>query len=735
MAVALALFAAAPYPQASAQSIYAPNKIVGVVEADVPPRIDGVLDEDIWANAAVVSDLHQMDPIEYSEPSERSEFYLVYDKDALYVGARFLDSQPDRIAANILRQGANITNDDLLLVILDPYNNGREGYQFQLNPNGVRYEGLFLGASQMQWNWDGIWQAAATQDDEGWLAEMAIPFKTLSFDAENDTWGINFGRRSQSKNERMAWVSRNRTQAPSISGRAIGLRGMDQGRGLDVVPSVSISDIKEFHPGVNTSRLDPSLDVFYRLTPGLNGSLTINTDFSATEVDDRQVNLTRFGLFFPEKRDFFLQDASAFEFGGIGSQTFTQLSRVLDQNARPFFSRRIGLSRSGQPVDLNYGGKLSGRVGPWTLGSLAIRQDAFGSVEATDLFVGRAALNVLEESSVGVITTYGDPRSNRDNSLMGVDFRYLNTRLPGRLILQAEAWYQKTETEGLLGDDAAYGLRVRLPGLTGLRAGLGFKEVQANFNPALGYLNRAGIRDFSAEIGWIHRRPQEARIRTINSFIGYQRVNHIGGGLQSEVLDARVIAFSNSAGDSVRLLFRDNREVLPEPFTIWKPDSSSGEEPIVISAGEYSYAAPALYLQSESSRKLSGRATFRRGGFYGGERNNIETQATWFPTRHFRGFVAYNYNDIELPKGDFALRLARVGLDIIFSNTLSWASLIQYDNSSETIGINSRLHWIPQAGREGFIVLNHNLLDLERNDSFHSSLTGLSMKFNYTFRF
>ena len=206
------------------------------------------------------------------------------------------------------------------------------------------------------------------------------------------------------------------------------------------------------------------------------------------------------------------------------------------------------MSRSGQPVDLNYGGKLSGRVGPWTLGSLAIRQDAFGSVEATDLFVGRAALNVLAESSVGVITTYGDPRSNRDNSLMGVDFRYLNTRLPGSLILQAEAWYQKTETEGLLGDDAAYGLRVRLPGLTGLRAGLGFKEVQANFNPALGYLNRAGIRDFSAEIGWIHRRPQEARIRTINSLIGYQRVNHIGGGLQSEVLDARVIAFFQYRG-------------------------------------------------------------------------------------------------------------------------------------------------------------------------------------------
>ena len=734
--VALALLAAAaPILEASAQSIYAPNKIVEMVQAAAPPEIDGVLDEDIWASAAMVSDLHQMDPIEYSVPSERSEFYLAYDQDALYVGARIWDSQPDRIAANILRQGANITNDDLLLVILDPYNNGREGYQFQMNPNGVRYEGLFLGASQMQWNWDGIWQAAATQDDEGWLAEMAIPFKTLSFDAGNDIWGINFGRRSQAKNERMAWVSRNRTQAPSISGRAIGLRGMDQGRGLDIVPSVSVSDRKDFFPAGSHSQVDPSLDVFYRLTPGLNGSLTFNTDFSATEVDDRQVNLTRFGLFFPEKRDFFLQDASAFEFGGIGSQTFSQLSSVLDQNARPFFSRRIGLSRSGQPVDLNYGGKLSGRVGPWTIGTLAIRQDAFGPVDATDLFVGRAALNVLEESSIGVITTAGDPRSNRHNNLMGVDFRYLNTRLPGRLILQAEAWYQETETEGLVGDDAAYGLRVRLPGLTGFRAGLGLKEVQANFNPALGYLNRAGIRDFSAEIGWIHRRPQEARIRTIHSLVGFQRVEYIGGGLQSEAVDARVIAFTSPAGDSARLLYNGSREVLREPFTIWDPDASSGEQPIVIPAGEYSYAAPALYIQSESSRKLSGRVTFRRGGFYGGERNNIETQATWFPTRHFRGFVSYDYNDIELPEGDFALRLARVGLDIIFSNTLSWASLVQYDNGSETIGVNSRLHWIPQAGREGFIVVNHNLLDLDRNDSFHSSLAGLSAKFSYTFRF
>jgi hypothetical protein len=725
-----------PCLEAAAQSGDAPRKSIQIARAAAPPSIDGHLDEDAWASAAVVSDFHQMDPIEYSEASEKTEFYVLYDKDALYIAARMWDSRPERIAANTLRQGAGIGDDDQLVLILDPYNNGRGGYQFQLNPNGIRYEGLFVGPNQMQWNWDGIWQAAATRDDDGWIAELAIPFKTLSFDAGNDAWGINFGRRIQWKNERMAWVSRNRTQSPSISGRAIGFEGLDQGRGLDIVPSVSVSDRKDFSVSGSDTNLDPSLDVFYRLTPSLNGSLTINTDFSATEVDDRQVNLTRFGLFFPEKRDFFLQDADAFEFGGLGSLgNFAQISTVLDQNARPFFSRRIGLSASGQPVDLEYGGKLSGRVGPWTLGALAVRQEAFGAVDATDLFVGRAALNILNESSVGVITTQGDPRSNLDNSLVGVDFRYLNTRLPNGKTIQAEAWYQQTDTEGLTGDDSAYGLRFRLPGFTGLRASASVKEVQANFNPALGFINRAGIRDYSAEIGWIHRNSQQANIRTIFTFWGWQRVELIGRGLQSEVLDARIVSFSNQAGDSIRLLYTDSKEVLREPFTIWDPDPSSGEQAVTLPVGVYSYGAPAIFFQSEGSRKLSGRFTYRTGEFFSGERDNIEAQMTWFPTEHFRAFVSYSYNDIELPEGAFTLRLARLGLDVIFSKTLSWVNLIQYDNGSETVGINSRLHWIPQAGREAFVVLNHNLQDIDRNDSFHSSVADLSLKFSYTFRF
>lgn len=730
------LIVSATAQQAVGQPENGATKSLQMVRTDTPPVIDGVLDDEGWARAAMIEDLHQMQPIEYSAATERSQIYVLYDQDALYVAARMWTSESARITANVLRQGASISNDDRLILIIDPFNSQRDGYQFSVNPNGVRAEGLYVGSTQLQSNWEGIWQAAATRDDQGWTAELAIPFKTLSFDPNTDTWGINFGRRVESKNERIAWVSRNRTQNPAIAGQAIGIERLNQGVGLDIVPSISVSDQKNFSLSSNESEFDPSLDVFYRLTPSLSGSLTFNTDFSATEVDDRQVNLTRFSLFFPEKRDFFLRDADIFQFGGTGALgNFTQLSRTLEQNSRPFFSRRIGLSDSGQPVDLEYGGKLSGRAGPWTLGALAVRQDEFEGVEATNLFVGRASLNVLAESSLGVIMTDGDPRSNLDNRLLGIDFNYLNTHMPNGRTIQGSAWYQRSDTEGLTGNDAAYGLRFIIPSTRGLRFNTAIKVVQENFNPAQGFVNRAGIRDYSAEIGWIQRYPQGSPLRTIFTLFGLQRIESIGGSLQSEVLDARIVSISTDAGDQLRILYTDTREVLSEPFTIWNPDPSSGEAPVTIPGGDYSFDDYGVEFNSENSRKLSGKLTFRTGNFYSGKKDSVVAEMTWTPTEHWRLFWSYAYDDIDLPEGNFSLRLARVGLDIVFSNTLSWVNLLQYDNDSEVVGINSRLHWIPQAGREAFIVLNHNLEDLNRNDSFHSSLADLSLKLSYTFRF
>ena len=394
------------------------TKSTAIARTDTPPVIDGVLNDAVWAAAVVISDLHQVQPEEYAEPTERTEFLLLYDDDAIYIGVRAFDSSPEEIVAKVLRQGEGLRGEDRIRVLVGPFNDKRSGYTFLVNANSVRLEGIYKDGD-FDREWAGIWQAKATLSDEGWVSEFRIPFKTLSFKSDSD-WAINFSREIARTQEEMAWVSRNQTVNPAIAGTLSGMTGLSQGVGLDIVPAASLTGTRLYDDGTDDTNFEPSLDIFYKLTPGLNASLTINTDFSATEVDNRQVNLTRFNLFFPEKRAFFQRESDIFEFGGIGGDGGNNaLSRADQENGRPYFSRRIGLSSTGQPVDLDVGAKLSGRVGRWNVGAQAIRQAEFEDVEATDILVARVAANVLEESSVGLIVTHGDPRSNLDYTVVG----------------------------------------------------------------------------------------------------------------------------------------------------------------------------------------------------------------------------------------------------------------------------------------------------------------------------
>ena len=294
---------------------------VRIVRTATPPVIDGRLDDEVWQTAAVISDFHQTRPVDHGPPSQRTEIYLLYDSDALYIGGRFYETDPKAISASILKHGTGLRDDDRFAIVIDPYNTRRGGYRFELNPNGVRIDALYENTGGFNLNWDGIWEGTSVIDDQGWTTEIKIPFKTLSFDPNNDTWGFNFGRAIRRLGEEDAWVSRNRSYNPSIVGLVTGFEGLDQGLGLDIVPSLSNVHNRTFGPRTDHSQLDPSLDLFYKLTPSLNAALTINTDFSATEVDDRQVNLTRFDLFFPERRAFFLQDTDIFDFGNIGQSS------------------------------------------------------------------------------------------------------------------------------------------------------------------------------------------------------------------------------------------------------------------------------------------------------------------------------------------------------------------------------------------------------------------------------
>jgi hypothetical protein len=692
------------------------EKSVRIQRAAEPPVIDGVLGEEVWQRAPVIDDLHQVSPVEFAEPSERTEVYILYDRDALYIGVHMFDSEPQLINARILRQGQGIGSDDRFFVHIDPYNTRRGGFLFGVNPNGVRFDGIFEGPTQRQFDWDGIWQAAARITEDGWVLEMAIPFKTLSFDPMQTTWRMNFARDIERKNEGMAWNSRNRNTDLSTMGAVTGISQIEQGLGLDVVPSMSVHEQRLIGNVPAQSDAEPSLDVFYKITPQLNGALTINTDFSATEVDDRQVNLSRFSLFFPERRDFFLQDADIFQFGR------------LQQDGRPYFSRKIGISATGQPVPIDAGGRVSGRIGRFDIGTLAVRQEEFRTVDATTAFVGRVAANVLAESSVGMIVTSGDPATGLDNTVVGVDFRYFNSRLLGGRGVEGDAWVQQSDTPGLDGNDGAVGVQLRVPSSTGFRGELGFTRIDENFNPALGFVRRRGIDEGYFELGHAWR-PRDRAIRTIFSGIGADRIEYLDdGSIQTQSLSLQAINVEFNSQDQVSLAFSNQKEGLREPFMI-----SPG---IVIAPGLYSFDTTNVSIRSGDQRALGGGFFINDGEFYDGTRFGA-TMFLGFRSRHFRTNLNYQYNDIELPGGAFDTRVVRLSLEAIFSSKLSWVNLIQYDNVSRTVGLNSRLHWIPKAGREGFLVLNHNLRDdvLTPESDFHTSFADVTLKYSYTFRF
>jgi hypothetical protein len=390
------------------------------------------------------------------------------------------------------------------------------------------------------------------------------------------------------------------------------------------------------------------------------------------------------------------------------------------------------------------GGKISGRVGGWEIGALSIRQDEYSylrraddpqtglpgvqpfGVDADNLSVVRAKAGIGEESTLGVILTEGDPRSDLENSLYGFDYLYRDSNFAGGRTLEAVAWYQNTDTPGLEGDDAAFGVGISIPSAAGLRGGFSAKEFQGNYNPALGFIDRTDVRSYSGHLAWTHR-PETGYWQQAYFGVDGERIENIAGGLQSQRIGLTPAQLTSRSGDVLFLRFVFDQEVLVEDFEI-----SPG---IVIPVGSYSFADYGAEWRFASHRRFSGRVAYTSGDFYDGTRDRLFGNFVWQPSPRFRSSIGYNFNDIDLAAGSFRTRLITTGLDIVFSSQLSWVNLIQYDNVSETMGINMRLHWIPEDGREMFFVVNQTLEDFDRDDDFHSLAADVTLKAGYTFRF
>ncbi|MEK9687220.1 MAG: sugar-binding protein [Gammaproteobacteria bacterium] len=697
-------------------------KSTSIIRVEQSPVIDGDITDSIWLEAVSITDLHQIFPQEYDPATESTEVKILYTENAIYLAAHLKDSDPSGIIAQVLRQGERAQYDDYFSIVLSPFNDGRSGYLFEVNPNAVRSEALYSGRT-FNYEWTAVWRTATQIDATGWYVEMEIPFSSLSFNSNSDTWGINFVRRIGRKRETNGWVTENRLYTPSASGEVVGIENIQQGFGLDIVPGFSLTEVQNEFPDESTDSIfEPTFDAFYKITPELTGVLTVNTDFSSTEADARQVNLTRFNLFFPEKRDFFLQDSDLFEFGRVGLGT-----SAASNNGRPFFSRRVGLDSNGQAIKLEGGTKISGRSGPFSIGLLAVQQGETEALDSTNLMVARVSMDVLEESDIGFIVTSGDPTSNNDNELFGFDFRYQNSRLPSRKLLESEIWYQETNTTGLSDRSKAYGFGIRQNSLTGLGYFLTTRHIEEDFNPAMGFVNKKGVDWVNAAVTYYHR-PRDFFLRHMATRLAMTRSDRISdGSIQSEVINWRVFDLQDHGGDYLRFSYILNTEGLNRDFTV--------SEGVTIPSGLYKYADTQIELATGAHRKIYGTLTYSNGDFYEGTKTTITPAITWRPNSHLLLNTGFSINDVSLPQGSFTKELLSLRSELVFSNQLSWVTLAQWDNGSNKIGINSIFHWIPEAGRELFFVINNTLFDEEDNNSFALETGSYTVKVSYNIRF
>jgi hypothetical protein len=680
-----------------------------LLPTSVPPLVDGVLDDFCWQNAPVISEFTQVEPTEGAAPTERTEVRVRYDQDHLYIAVRCYDTEPGKIVATQMQRDADLGSDDTITVTFDTFGRKRAGYLFRMNPANARQDALIGENGDLNVEWDTIWSGRSRIDSEGWTAEFAIPFKSLSFDPKSAVWGFNVERQIRRKQETVRWAFPFKSKSISSLadfGQLQNLSGLRQGAGLEVKPFLAA----RYRSGDGDRGFDlkPGLDVFYRITPTLTAALTVNTDFAEAEADIRQINLTRFPLFFPEKRDFFLQDATLFSFND-------------SHGPLPFYSRRIGLSLSGEPVDILVGAKLTGRIGDLDLGFMDMQMDDATHVAATNLSVARLSYRVLDESAIGAIFTYGDPEGHHDNWLGGFDLNFRNSHVFENNLLAAQAWL--LNSGGDAGNSGlAFGGALRYPN-DPLWAEVYASQVDRDFDPGLGFVERTDVREYGGYFRYRWR--PGGYLRYVDLELAPQVFTDMNSVVETESWTAPGLRFVNQRGDELYLGFTSERENLFENFEI-QPGH-------VIEPGDYRFNRGFASISTTTARPLSAFASVDAGEFYNGSSEKYGGGLEWRASSHLYFSVQSELDDVSLPDGGFDVVLTSARVNVSFNANLSWNTLIQHDNVSDIVGVYSRIRWTVRPGSDVYLVFKHGF-DTE-DVRFSKTTNEVAAKLGWTFRF
>ncbi len=693
---------------------------IRATRTDVAPTLDGILEEHVWGRGGVIDELVQQEPNEGARASEDTEIYLLYDPETLYIGVRAWErSEYGVVATEMRRDSDRILDEDNIQIILDTFRDSRSGYMFVTNPLGAQLDQQIFNegqggarqfgfsSSNINRDWDGVWHVAARTLDDGWVAEIAIPMVTVRFsDAAQQSWGLNIMRNMGGKNEQAFWapISKEFTiTRVSMAGVLEGMEGLNRGMDLRVTPFVTGggSSRLEANSENNDWQRDYGLDVKYGLSAGLNLDLTLNTDFAQAEVDDEQVNLTRFALFFPEKRDFFLENSGQFRIGS---------ANPFNRYAELFFSRRIGLTDSGDNVPIIGGARVTGKVGQNDVAVMSVQTDEALGTAAENFSVAKFSRN-FGRSRIGAlfinktdIDAFGDLAAdtsyfNRTYAVDAVFAPHPNFTIQG--------FVSGTQTSGLTApvDDPAtparedegwggMGSYINAEWLdTNWRIYGEYADFENDFNPEVGFLPRRGIRTSKWHIER-NPRPDFWGIRVLSPMVNYiYTTDQTGLRIADRWHYMLGVRFDNGA--FLNLWLNDNFDRVDRDFSL---------NNVVIPVGDYDFNEYRVSFDSNPSRRLYYSVMLAPQQFYGGDRFDTQGKVGARLSDRLSTEASWTRNDVSIPNGEFTVDLATLRVDFAISPTMAIRSITQYNSFVEQFSSSARFRWTYRPGSDVFIA-------------------------------
>ncbi|MCE5249421.1 carbohydrate binding family 9 domain-containing protein [bacterium] len=681
-----------------------------------PLKIDGLLTEPSWKSVEPTSDFVQREPVEGIEPAQRTEVRILYDHDNLYIGVMCYDSEPEKIIRHELIRDGELVFDDHFMVSLDTYNSQRVAWEFRVNANGAIADAVVTGYKTTNSNWDGVWYASSKVLENGWSTEIVIPFKTLRFpNDEKQVWGVNFSRALQREAFTQyiwtSWRLNDGMTQLSREGKLVGLEHVQSGRQLEFKPYIlSGTGKQEEEPDKNDSKY--GLDVKYGITSNLTFDVTTHTDFAQIEADKEQINLTRFNLYYPEKRNFFLEGGEIFDFGNG------------EQLAQVFYSRRIGLTPDRKLVPILAGGKVTGKAGGYELGILSMQTEKMEAFSSTRYDVVRVKKDIFRNSYVGIMATNLTEQNDCRNQAYGMDFTYRSGRFLRNKNIEFGGWYAGTVTPGLSGDNFAGKIALRFPNDL-MNGETNFQFVGDNFNPEVGFVRRYGIRKFLQVVSFTPRTSSPFFKKIIITPVNLDYLTDKEGFLLERLNSFTIFGIENTDYDTMGIKLDEHYEYLDKDFNIFND--------VTIPKGTYEWWNLEAYLKTTTSRFFSVDTTMEWGDYYDGRRALIQSSLLFNVHRYFQCSTEGTYNKIAFnDHSGFLAREYGTKIRINISPNLTTSTYIQWNNEQNKVHCNFRLRYIPKPGSDLYFVYN-GLWDESRE--YAQLENRATVKIDYLFRF